>query len=118
MRDLRILEAFRNRAWEARLGGRGDAGHGAFEVAGPAGVALRVIASTSGGWDHVSVSLPARTPTWEEMEFIKRLFFRENETAMQLHVPPAEHINHHPHCLHLWRPQTLAIPRPPKEMIA
>lgn len=92
---------------------------GAFNVPHhPTGVLLRVIASNGGGWDHVSVSLPNRTPNWREMEYIKRLFFRENEAAMQIHVPPADHINCHPNCLHLWRPQDTEIPRPPAWMVA
>jgi hypothetical protein len=40
------------------------------------------------------------------MEFVKRIFFADDETAMQLHVPLAEHISHHPYCLHIWRPQS------------
>jgi len=79
--------------------------------------ALKVVASSGEGWDHVSVSLPDRCPTWEEMEQVKRLFFREGETAMQLHVPPTDHISHHPYCLHLWRPQDVEIPRPPGWMV-
>ena len=67
---------------------------------------LRCIFSNGLGWDHVSVSLPTRCPTWAEMEFIKRTFFADDETAMQLHVPLAEHISHHPYCLHIWRPQS------------
>jgi hypothetical protein len=51
------------------------------------------------------------------MEAIKRTFFCASETVMQLHVPPSEHINCHPHCLHLWRPQDADIPRPPPEMV-
>lgn len=78
---------------------------------------LRVIATTEGGWDHVSVSIANRCPTWDEMELVKRAFFFEHETAMQLHVPPSEHINIHPYCLHLWRPQNVAIPRPPSAMV-
>src|SRR5699024_6188883 len=70
------------------------------------GVTLSIVASFGGGWDHVSVSLPNRTPNWAEMEHVKRLFFREDETAMQLHVPTSEHINCHPNCLHLWRPHS------------
>jgi hypothetical protein len=56
---------------------------------------LRVLASRDDGqgsgmgWDHVSVSTQVRCPTWEEMEFVKRLFFEDGETAMQLHVPLA-----------------------------
>ena len=82
------------------------------------GGALRVLASNGGGWDHVSVSRADRIPTWDEMEQVKRAFFRDNETAFQLHVPPSDHINRHEFCLHLWRPQKGAIPRPPANMIA
>lgn len=74
---------------------------------------LRVIASEGEDWDHVSVSTETRTPTWDEMEFIRGLFFGDEETVMQLSVPRSEHINNHPHCLHLWRPQKATIPRPP-----
>jgi hypothetical protein len=73
---------------------------------------LRVVASNGMGWDHVSVSRIDRIPTWEEMEFVKRLFFEDNEIAMQLHVPASDHINIHPYCLHLWRPQNKEIPMP------
>lgn len=78
---------------------------------------LFVIASCGLGWDHVSVSLRNRCPTWEEMEIVKHLFFLPLETAMQLHVPRANHINFHPYALHLWRPQHASIPRPPKELV-
>lgn len=59
------------------------------------------------GWDHVSVSLPFRCPTWEEMDFVKDLFFNPDEVVMQLHVAKTDHINRHPYCLHLWRPQKM-----------
>ena len=78
---------------------------------------LRVIAASGFGWEHVSVSRVKRTPTWGEMEHIKRLFFRDDETVMQLHVPSGEHINCHPYCLHLWRPLDVEIPRPPRVMV-
>ncbi len=80
---------------------------------------LNVIASTGGGWDHVSVSVAGspRVPDWSEMEAVKRAFFRPGETAMQLHVPPVEHIDCHPGVLHLWRPQGAEIPRPPGWMV-
>ena len=78
---------------------------------------LRIIASNGLGWDHVSISRKDRVPNWEEMEFIKRLFFKDDEVAMQLHVPPADHINCHPNCLHLWRPHEEPIPLPPGWMV-
>jgi hypothetical protein len=89
---------------------------------------LRVIASRGGGpaeiggddpysrWDHVSVSLPDRCPTWEEMCFIKELFFAPDEVAMQLH-PVKDYVNNHPFCLHLWRPLDAEIPLPFAEMV-
>lgn len=87
-------------------------------------VLLRVIASRGGGpaslggddplarWDHVSVSLPDRCPMWSEMCFIKDLFFKPDEPAMQLH-PVKDYVNNHPYCLHLWRPLDATIPLPP-----
>ena len=78
---------------------------------------LRVIASTGMRWDHVSVSLEHRIPDWIELEHVKRLFFRDNEWAYQLHAPPTQHINIHPNCLHLWRPQKQKIPLPPAILV-
>jgi len=79
---------------------------------------LRIIGSDGEGWDHVSVSRADRTPTWEEMEWVKREVFEPDDCVMQLHVPVTEHKNLHPHCLHLWRPQGAEIPRPPVFMVA
>lgn len=96
--------------------------NGAFMVP-YSGEILGVIASDGDGWDefdlpgepweHVSVSLPHRCPTWDEMDFVKRLFWRDDETVMQLHVPREMHINDHPYCLHLWRPTRSEIQLPP-----
>ena len=95
--------------------------HVRLDLAGDGGYlladGLRVIFSWGMGWDHVSVSYEDKTPTWLEMEAVKRCFFKDTETVMQLHVPPSDHINYHPFCLHLWRPQRVKIPRPPSIMI-
>lgn len=74
---------------------------------------LRLVVSDGEGWDHVSVSLVKRCPSWEEMCFVKDLFFKPHEVAMQLHPAKADYVNHHPFCLHLWRPQNRNIPLPP-----
>jgi hypothetical protein len=113
MKNLYRLDEFRrNDAFIlAAYGNTGDDTCGAFFV--PFGkVKLHCIASCGAGWDHVSVSLPDRCPTWEEMSFVKDLFFEPDETAMQLHVPHSDHVNYHPNCLHLWRPQRTRIPLP------
>jgi hypothetical protein len=78
---------------------------------------LGVVVSDGEGWDHVSVSLPSRCPSWEEMCFVKDLFFEPHEVVMQLHPERAEYVNYHPHCLHLWRPQNRKIPTPPAVMV-
>jgi hypothetical protein len=76
--------------------------------------AIKVIASADEGWDHVSVSLDDRTPTWDEMEFIRKKFFKPDEVVVQFHVPASQHINCHPYCLHMWRSwkQTYDLPPP------
>jgi hypothetical protein len=88
---------------------------GFFTVASPTDrQTMTIVASDGSGWDHVSVSRKTRVPNWAEMEFVKRLFFLPEETAMQLHVPVGDHISFHPHVLHLWRPNDgREIPRPP-----
>lgn len=93
---------------------------GAFLVKKPTGL-LRIIASAGDEtmpWEHVSVSLEDRCPTWAEMSFVKSLFWGPGETVMQLHVPDVDHKNHHPFTLHLWRPLNADIPRPPNIAIA
>jgi hypothetical protein len=117
MRDLNTLNNYRINATRA-YGWNGDGTCGAFSLPSPIdGQALLVIASSSRGWDHVSVSRTNRCPNWPEMEFVKRKFFKNDETAMQLHVPVDDHFNRHPYCLHLWRPLQSEIPRPPGWMV-
>lgn len=64
-------------------------------------------------WEHVSVSLKNRCPNWYELQFIKEIFWDDDETVMQLHVSKKLHISIHPHVLHLWRPIGQEIPLPP-----
>jgi hypothetical protein len=79
---------------------------------------LRIMVSAGEGWEHASVSLADRCPTWDELEWVKRKFWSEDDTVMQLHVPPSDHKSLHPYCLHLWRPMFAEIPRPPSIMVA
>jgi hypothetical protein len=81
------------------------------------GAPLKVIACSDSGWEHVSVSLPNRCPTWDEMCFIKDLFWSDDEVVMQLHPRRADYVNNHPYCLHLWRPFNAALPLPPTEAV-
>lgn len=97
-----------------------DGANGAFFV--PFGHAeLRVIASDGSGWgelpppalEHVSVSVEGRCPTWDEMAYIKSLFWRDDELVIQMHVPVQQHVNYHEFCLHLWKPIGVELPTPP-----
>lgn len=65
---------------------------------------LQVIASCDDGWNHVSVSLEKRTPTWDEMCFIKNMFFDPEELCVQIHPRKSQYVNAHKHCLHIWQP--------------
>jgi hypothetical protein len=80
-------------------------------------VKLTILAASEGGWDHVSVRLDERCPTWLEMSAVHRIFFGDDEVAMQLHVPSKDHVNNHPFCLHLWRPWSKKIPLPPRRFV-
>lgn len=122
MRNLYVpeIERFRDKSEHVlrHFGSYGNEYAGRFHVMlGLVPTPLTVIAASDEGWDHVSVSAPGRCPTWNEMEAVKRLFFMDDECAMQLHVPPADHINVNPYVLHLWRPHEGAIPRPPGWMV-
>lgn len=106
-----------------------DGHNGRFVVDGPLFRQLLIIGSDGAGWtadgmpgepwEHVSVSVLGRhvTPTWAEMDFVKNLFWGEDETVVQLHVPKADHISLHPGCLHLWRPASGWPLLPPKECV-
>lgn len=118
VRDLHLLDVYRHTETELKIGGHGDSYGGFFHVPSPIdGQTLRVMASSGLGWDHVSVSRSSRCPNWPEMERIHGLFFKPDETAMQLHVPASDHVNYHPYCLHMWRPLNAEIPRPPSIMV-
>ncbi len=68
-------------------------------------------------WEHVSVSTQHRTPSWEEMNFVKNLFWEEEDCVVQFHPPKSEYINCAKNCLHLWRYVGFELPRPPKILV-
>lgn len=78
---------------------------------------MAIIASWSGGWKHVSVSLARRCPTWEEMCRVKDIFWGEDECVVQFHPPKSEYVNLHPYCLHLWKKIGEKADLPPKEFV-
>lgn len=96
---------------------KGDDQNGAFQVPGPIGPTLRIIASNGEGWEHVSVSTQNRCPNWLEMCVAKDLFWAEDQTVIQFHPKASEYVNCHPHCSHLWRPTDFEITLPASYLI-
>ncbi len=95
-----------NRIREGRQGtARNSGNNGAFLFRTQPGRAeLFAVASDGMGWEHVSVSARVRCPTWEEMCWIKGIFWGQEDCVIQFHPPSSQYVNVHPNCLHLWRP--------------
>jgi len=117
------LEASRLR--DRRLDSRPGDTFGAFRVSMPGSQAVMLVIIGDGkewertgfalpAWEHVSVSLKNRTPTWEEMEWVREQVFDDSELVLWLSVPRADHINIHDNVLHMWRPIGVELPVPPK----
>lgn len=65
-------------------------------------------------WDHVSVKVrQPRLPTWDEMHYVKRLCWDDEETVIQIHAPASVYVNQDEWYLHLWKPIGITIPLPP-----
>ena len=69
------------------------------------------------GWEHLSVSMPSRTPSWEQMCKMKDIFWGEDEACVQYHPKKEDYVNMHQHCLHIWRPTQEALPIPPHILV-
>jgi len=105
----------------------GDGPMGDFIIA-PFGDRMVIVASDGRDWDecglaypvweHVSVSLKRRCPTWKEMEWVRDQFWEPDELVLQFSIPRAQHISHHANCLHLWKPVGVTIPLPPTITVA
>lgn len=80
---------------------------------------LKVIASDGEGWDHVSVSRLYTTdlPEWDDMCFIKNLFWHPEETVVQFHPKQSEYRGI-AQVLHLWKKQGYEYELPPGIMVA
>lgn len=65
---------------------------------------LNFMFSIQMGWEHLSVSMPSKTPSWDQMCVMKDIFFEDEEECFEYHPKKSEYVNIHPHCLHIWRP--------------
>lgn len=63
-----------------------------------------VVGRNEHGMEHVSIEMFVdRLPKWNEMCFIKDIFWDEEEKVVQIHPKKSEYINI-TEALHLWRP--------------
>jgi len=108
----------------------GAGNNGAFELESPLpGWRLHLICSDGldagdlGGWEHVSVHASrydgrqTRTPSWDEMCFVKSLCWDDDDLIVQFHPRRRDYVNNHPNVLHLWRPLHAEIPTPPTILV-
>lgn len=122
-----LLENYRLCTGEYRT--RAGEQRGAFLIPnGPTGRQLTVIADDGTdrneprqllGWEHVSVSLSKHKPNlpnWIEMDFVKRLFWDDEECVVQFHPPRSQWVNNVP-VLHLWRWRGGEFPMPPSLLV-
>ena len=122
MRDKFALKVEQGRLKSGPYASPAGAHWGAFDVMGPTGMQLLIIASdgeddeVSKGWQHVSVS-GRRMPNWEEMCYVKELFWGDDEVVIQFHPTKDAYVNFHPNCLHLWARKDGAIPLPPTMLV-
>jgi hypothetical protein len=78
------------------------------------GYVFVVQATEAVGWEHVLVQVipkqkkmrPSRYPTWQEVSWIKSLFWPDTDTVLQYHPNVGGMMNYSSQefALHLWRP--------------
>ena len=115
----------RYRVTEGPLGSKPSNGvNGAYLIPCPGTRANLYVIASDGldlvgkfAWEHISISLKTRMPTWTEMAYVKDLFWDDEETVIQIHPPKSQYVNCHPLTLHLWRPLFMEIPLPPTILV-
>jgi hypothetical protein len=78
---------------------------------------LNFIFSYQLGWEHLSVSMPNKTPSWDQMCVMKDIFWNKNETCVEYHPKEEDYVNNHKHCLHIWRPAEQELLTPPSILV-
>lgn len=98
---------------------------GAFEIPGPCGERLLIVADPGDehsaplgrGWEHVSVSTKRRTPNWTEMCLVKNLCWEPEDCVIQYHPPASRYVNRAAYVLHLWKRRGREWPQPPMMLV-
>ncbi len=78
-----------------------------------------ILASDGLGWEHVSISIVGNRkelPAWDEMCYIKDLFWDDTDVVVQYHPSKEEYVNN-ANVLHMWSPTDVDIPTPPPVLV-
>lgn len=78
---------------------------------------LNFIFSYQMDWEHLSVSMPNKTPSWDQMCMMKNIFWNEDEACAEYHPKKEDYVNNHKHCLHIWKPTNEVLPLPPSILV-
>ena len=114
MKNINEIKSTRNLFIEAENANDGMGGHYYDSISGKR---LNFIFSYQLGWEHLSVSMPNKTPTWDQMCIMKDIFWNKDECCIQYHPKEEDYVNNHPHCLHIWKPREVNIPTPPSILV-
>lgn len=99
--------------------GLGEGNNGYFVIPHPSkNYVYYVLCSDGESWEHVSISLSNKEiPSWDDMCFIKNLFWDAEDWVIQFHPAKSEYVNTCSSYLHLWRPLGMTFPIPPKNLV-
>ena len=103
---IEIKDDFGNTFYVYRGPMRSDFSHGnngQFRITSLKLSRALLVQASDEDWEHVSVSVIDRCPTWFEMCLVKRLFWDDDDMVIQYHPPVADYVNDHPYVLHMWR---------------
>ena len=114
MKNINEIKKTRNLFIEAENATDGMGGHYYDSISGKR---LNFIFSYQLGWEHLSVSMPNKTPTWDQMCRMKDIFWNKDECCVQYHPKEEDYVNNHPHCLHIWKSTEENIPTPPSILV-
>lgn len=114
MKSIEEIKKTRNLFIEAEAPNDGIGGHYYDSISGKN---LNFIFSYQLGWEHLSVSMPSRTPSWDQMCRMKDIFWNKDECCVEYHPKEEDYVNNHKHCLHIWRPTEVELPEPPSILV-
>ena len=71
------------------------------------------------GWEHAFLDLEylKRTPTWLEMNVLRKFYWYDSEPVIQIHPKRSEYVNFNHYRLHLWKNSHFDFELPPIEQV-